>query len=138
MIIDKRATQAIKISLNKRFKNKNSENLQLAKIISQFSHKTILEAGSRFESRDCFFYVVGKCYSPFWVCVTYAPPRASLFFTPEFPFQLWYQPDWTRASRFHKKKVFKPFSKRPFIKNRNRKFYFQKINPKKNYYIPQT
>ena len=138
MSVDKRATQAIKISLNKHLENKNSENLQLAKLISEFSHKTILDVGARFESEDCFFYVVGKCYSPFWVNVTYVPPKSSIFYTAEYPFSLWYHPDWQRASRFHKKRIFKPFSNRPFIKNRNRKFFFQKIDSTKQYYIPVT
>ncbi len=136
MSVDKRATRAIKISLNKRFKNKSSANLELAKIISEFSHKSVLEVGSRFESENCYFYILGKCLSPFWAKVTLMPPRASLFYTPEFPYRMWYQPDWTRASSFHKKKIFNPFSDRPYIKNRTHKFFLQHIHPCTKFYIP--
>jgi len=139
MSIDKRATKAIKVALNKSFCNKNSENLVIARLISEFSHKTVLEVGSRFESHNCYFYIIGKCLSPFWVRVTLLPPRSSMFFTPDFPFQsMWYQPDWKRASRFHKKKIFNPFSARPYIKSRNRVFYFQDIAQSTKYYIPFT
>ena len=136
MSIDKRATRAIKICLNKHFDNKNSENLEIAKIISSYSHQSILEMGSRFESKNCYFYLVGKLFSPFWAHVTMMPPRSSLFFTPEFPFRMWYQPDFTRASSFHKKRIFAPFSDRPYIKNRNDKYFLQHIHPCTKFYIP--
>ena len=139
MSVDIRATTAIKISLNKILKNKNSENLCIAKTISEFSHKTPLEWGSRFESKTCHFYIVNRLYSPFWAQVTFIPPVSSFFYDVTQPWGLWYRPNWPKASSFHKKKIFKPFSSRPYIKKRNTKFFFQDHRYlKKKYYIPDV
>ena len=124
MSVDKRAVLAIKTQLNKFFKNKNSENLCIAKLIADYSHKSPLESGSRFESKNCYFYIVKKTYSPFFAQVTFIPPTTSYFYDTQHPFAIWYRPNWTRASSFHKKKIFSPFQD-PYIKKRNTRFYFQ-------------
>ena len=126
MSVDKRAIMSIKAAINKLLKNKNSENLCIAKTIALFSHKTVLEKGSRFESKDCYFYIVNKTYSPFWAQVTYIPPVSNLFMDELRPWLIWYQPNWRYASRFHKKKIFSPFD-RPYIKKRNTKFYLLSV-----------
>ena len=124
MTVDQRAVLAIKVHLNKSFKNRNSENLCIANVIAGFSHRSPLRCGSRFESDNCYFYIVKKAYSPYWAQVTYILPTTSLFYDINHPFVVWYRPNWPKASSFHKKKIFSPFCD-PYIKKRNTKFYFQ-------------
>ncbi len=123
MTIDSRATRAIKVSMNKRFRNKNSVNLMIAKIISQFSHASILERGSIFQYANSGFYVVNHIKSPFFVSITRVPPL-------ELMMTRWgaivYSPNWSKASRFYWKKVFDPFCPRPYLKQRDRRIYFKK------------
>ena len=128
MTVDKRAVLAIKIQLNKITGNRNSGNLCIANLIAEFSHKSLLESGSRFESKNCHFYIVKKTYSPFWAQVTFIPPTTSLFYDTQHPFAIWYRPNWPLASSFHKKKIFSQFH-HPYIKKRNTKFYFQESRP---------
>ena len=70
---------SIKRTINKRFKNRNRINLDIAKIIQSYSHKTLFEPGMVFRLNRCMFskyflvgrvisahYVEGCFIKPFW------------------------------------------------------------------------
>ena len=120
VVTDKRVVLQIKILLNKITNSKNSVNKILAKIIADYSHSTVLENGSLFESwPGMHYYIIKKTVSPFWVEVCHLPARVDWVDI----FQgIWYSPDFERASHLHRKKVFLPFSKYPYLKKRNRKY----------------
>ena len=123
-VVDKRATNAIKICINSYFKNKSSLHLDIARLIAMFSHASVLQWGSVFEDRKCNFLIVAKLKSPFFAKVTYVPPHHII------PMTLgnFYSPDWKRASDFHIKKVFDPFGSRPYLKRRGCRFFLQRFN----------
>ena len=132
MSIDKRAVSAIKITMNKMFENKSSENRCIAVVIAGFSHRSKLKRGDAFENfhhdiGSCF-YIVGKLYSPFWAQVYWMPsirsviPPVSLF---DRRYQrIMYYPDYRNSSPAHKKRIFNPFSDKPYIKQRGRNYKF--------------
>ena len=121
--VDNRATNAIKICINRIQKNKKSVNLDIAKCISSFSHSTILKYGAVFQNYNYNFFIVNKIDSPFWVEITHVPP---FLLQTQIGFSHFvYIPQWGRASVFHKKKVFDPFGK-PYLKKRGIKYWFQK------------
>ncbi len=122
MTLDSRATMAIKVSINKIFRNKNSVNLMIAKMIAEFSHATILKRGSIFQYANSGFYVVNSVKSPFFVSITRVPPMQLLMTT----WGIVYSPNWGKASPFYWKKVFDPFCHRPYLKQRDRRIYFKK------------
>ena len=121
MKVDVRATNTIKICINKVLKNKDSVNLDIAKCVSSFSHATKITEGSVFTNSGRNFYVVNKILSPFWVQIVLFPPIT-------FHVGTWgvvATPHWSRGSRFHKKKVFDPFGF-PYLKKRGRVYHFKK------------
>lgn len=122
MKVDVRATNAIKIIINRTLKNKDSVNLDIAKCISSFSHSTILKYGSVFENIGSNFFIVNKINSPFWVEITHIPPVRLLL-------GQWggyiLGPHWRYASTFHRKKVFNPFSNHPYLKKRGKRYWFK-------------
>lgn len=122
MTVDSRATRAIKVSLNKRLSNKNSVNLMIAELISDFSHASILKKGSIFQYANSNFYIVNKVKSPFFVSITRIPSVHLIMTT----WGIVYSPNWSLASSFYWKKVFDPFCSRPYLKQRNRRIYFKK------------
>ncbi len=139
MSIDKRAVSAIKIVMNKLFENKSSENQCIATVIAKFSHSSRLKKGDAFENFHCdgvnvgsCFYIVSKLYSPFWAQVFWMPSIRSVI--SAIPLSLFdrryqrivYYPDYRRASPAHKKKIFNPFSDKPYIKQRGRNYNFHK------------
>ena len=121
MHVDNRATNAIKICINRILKNKNCVNTTVAELISSFSHASILKHGSVFQSINSNFYMVSKVKSPFWVEITHMPPIRLVI----AHWGVVYQPCWTRASGFGIKKVFDPFGK-PYLKKRGRKYRYKK------------
>ena len=122
MVIDTRATRAIKVCINKIFQNKNSVNLRIAKLISEYSHASVIKRGSVFQYASSSFYMVNKVKSPFWVSITSIPP-VRIIMAPWGSLAL--VPSWKKASPFHMKKVFDPF-KRPYLKKRGKRIYLKK------------
>lgn len=122
MKVDKRATNSIKICINKLFKNKDSLNLDIAKCISSFSHATVIKYGSVFKTRSANFYIVNKVSSPFWVEIVWLPPVS--FHSAGWGHFIMI-PQWAKASCFHKKRVFDPFGT-PYLKKRGTKYFFKK------------
>ena len=123
-VVDKRATKVIKACINKYFGKKHSIHLDIAKVISTFSHASVLQWGSVFEDNKCNFVIVERVKSPFYARVTFVPP----FHIMPMMLGRFYAPDWSRASDFHVKKIFRPFSSRPYIKRRGAKYMMQKYN----------
>ena len=122
MVVDTRATRAIKVCINKIFKNKNSLNLRIAQIISQYSHASILKRGCVFQYQNSAFYIVNTVKSPFWVSITSIPP-VRIVMAPWGSLAL--VPSWKKASPFHMKRVFDAFGT-PYLKRRDKKIYFKK------------
>ena len=127
MSTDKRATLQIRIAINRVLKNKNSINTTIAKLISQFSHRSVLRIASKFESvYPSEYYIISKVHSPFWATTVNMPSR--VVFNQNEALRgtnfgtLSFAPDWNKASCFHKKKIFDPFG-HPYIKKRHRKFH---------------
>ena len=121
MNVDSRATNAIKICVNRIFKNKKSVNLDIAKTICSFSHASRVKYGSVFQSYSYNFFIVNKIKSPFWVEITHIPP-VSITLTDFGRYIM--IPQWSRASCFHKKKVFDPFG-HPYLKKRGIKYWLK-------------
>ena len=122
MVVDLRATRAIKVCINKIFKNKNSLNLRVAELISEYSHASVLKRGAVFQYQNSAFYIVNRVKSPFWVSITSIPP-VRIVMAPWGSLAL--VPSWKKASPFHMKKVFDPFGT-PYLKKRRKKIYFKK------------
>lgn len=121
---DRRAVQQIKICMNKLTNNKNSVNKRIAELIASYSHASVLEYGSVFECwPNLHYYIVNKTESPFFVQVTHLPARVDWV---DLFAGIWYSPNFARASRFHRKKVFRPFSRYPYIKKRKKRYMLKK------------
>ncbi len=120
-IHDKRYERVIKQVLNKRFNNKLALNKSLAKMIASFSHSTVLEKGDYMICRSLEFFVVNKILSNHWVQGFFCPSElqfhGSLFY---------YLPKFWNRSTYMKKKIFAPFSHKPFVKVRKKTFYLQR------------
>ncbi len=119
-ILDNRYQRLIKQALNRRFGNKSAVNKHLAKIISDFSHSSILQKGNFLLCRNLEFFVIRKILSNHWIqgyfCASEMQFNNGLFY---------YIPKFWNRSADKKKKVFKPFSRKPFVKVRQKNFYLQ-------------
>jgi hypothetical protein len=126
MIYDKRASLQIRIAINRILGNKNSFNTMIAHIISEFSHSTIIQKASMFQSGCPPQYLcVAQVHSPFWVTCLPMPGRIDFYQTEatantNFGHLHW-TPDWLRTGLYKKKRLFDPFGE-PFIKCRNHHF----------------
>ena len=125
MIKDKRYRRAVKQSCNKLFDNKSAQNVFLADVISQFSHKSMITPGSFLVSRDISFFIVNKVLSQHWILGQFTPCvldyRNGYFY---------YLPDLKRLRREQKKKVFEPFSAMPYVKQRSQKYFLEQKSSK--------
>ena len=120
-IHDNRYLRAVKQALNKRFENKSVVNRHLAEIITDYSHKTVLKKGNFLLCRNLQFFVIKKILSNHWIQGFFCPSELQLndglfYYIPKF---------WHR-SHDRKKKVFSPFSSRPFVKVRQKSFFLQR------------
>ena len=119
-IADDRYVRVVKQVLNKRFNNFSALNVQLATIITEYSHKSVLTPGVFLLCRTLDFFVIRKVLSHHWVQGFFCPSELRLdnglfFYMPKF---------WNRTKE-HKKKIWNPFSTSPFIKVRSKSFYLQ-------------
>lgn len=130
IVTDQRATQQILICMNRVLKNKNSVNKLLSEVISLFSHGSIIQRASKFESRcPSEYFIVDRLHSPFWATTFNLPSR--VVFYQDDPLigtnfgSLRFTPDWRKASKTKRKRIFDPFG-HPYIKKRNRKFFLER------------
>jgi len=127
-----RYVKAVKIAMNKRFGNKSSENVDIARVITSFSHKSWIATGDVLLSKDLIFFMITKAFSEHFVQGYYTPA--------EYEFQLenivYYRPKkvcWPQC-RTRKKRIFDPFGEKPYVKLRQRKFYLKfKHEPRQIY-----
>ena len=120
MIKDKRYKRAVKQACNKIFRNKSAQNVAIAGMISEFSHKSRITPGSYLVSKDITFFIVTRVLSQHWVIGRFTP--CILDFRDGY---FYYLPDLKRLRRELKKKVFEPFSETPYVKQRCQKFYLE-------------
>ena len=118
---DNRYSRAIKQALNKRFENKLTVNKEIAKIISEFPHKTLVTPGAYLMTNNLHYFVVQRLLSQHWVSGFYCPSQLQ-YFSGLF----YHIPNIFRRSITKRKKLFKPFGKQPFVKLRNLKFFLGK------------
>ena len=117
---DNRYYRAIKEAINKRFDNKSSENKSIAKVIADYSHKTILTSGCYLITKSLNYFIVTKLLSNHWVMGYYCPSQLQ-FSSGIF----YYIPNIFRKSGPKRKKIFEPFGTNPFVKLRDAKFFLQ-------------
>ena len=121
MSIDLRATKAIKVCMNKLFGSKNACHLDIAAMITDFSHRSNLKREDRFESSNNNFFVITKVLSPYFVSVLHIPPVRYMF-TPTW--QYMYCPNYKKMRSGIIKRVFDPFGE-PYLKHRGKMFPLQ-------------
>lgn len=117
---DNRYSRSIKVAMNKLFQNKPVVHKHIAQLISEFSHKTLLTNGSYLLNRRLQFFVVRKILSSHFCSGFYCPSRIDLLSSGYY-----YVPNIWYKSRPLVKNFFKPFSKSPFIKQRNNHFFLR-------------
>ena len=129
MIFDKRAALQIRIALNKIMSNKNSINTQIANLVCEYSHGTIVEKAYMFQcGSPPRYFCIARIHSPFWVTCLSMPSRVAFYQTEgnvgtDFGHLHWV-PDWLHCGRYQKKRLFDPFSK-PYIKCRNHQYFLK-------------
>ena len=117
---DDRYRRSIKQALNKRFKNKSAMNNDLAKIISEFSHKMLLFSGSYLMTTNLNYFVIVNLLSNHWVQGYYCPSQLQ-YSNGTF----YHIPNIFRKSSLTRKKIFDPFADNPYVKLRKTKFFLQ-------------
>ena len=96
--------RAIKQSMNKIFSNRNSVHFNLAEIIAEYSHKTLIRPGTYMIGNRYHFFVVKSVLSPHWCTGFFCPPRLEFIDRHTL-----YHPDVRRRTRVQKKRIFDPF-----------------------------
>ena len=113
-------TRAIKQSLNNLFQTKSSVHFNIAKLIADFSHKSVVVRGSYMLNSGYEFFIVNEMLSPHWCKGFFCPPRQ------EFAEQLiMYHPDIRRRTQLFRKRIFDPFNNAS-IRNRARRFFLDR------------
>ncbi len=111
-----RYVRSIKQSLNKLFNNTASINFELAKIIADYSHKTIVRPGTIMFGHSEYF-IVKRVYSQHWIQGFFCPPKLIL----NRHNQSVMIPRINMRSRLYKKRVFDAF-KKPEVRIRLKRF----------------
>ena len=116
--ISKRYVKAIKEVLNSVFNRKDSIHKDISEIIRSYSHKPKVNHGSYLLSRKLNYFVVTKVCSSHFVKGFFCPPRLRYD-----KFNYWHEPDFWFKSATRTKKLMKPFSEAPFVKERRHRFF---------------
>jgi len=122
---DNRHARAIKVSLNKLFGNTSALNIELAKIISSFSHSTHLVGGSFMISADLRFFIVQKLLSNHWCLGWFCPSKVSWD-----NHEIRYVPNFIQRGTITRKRINAPFSKYPSVNVRKKNYYLEQVWPK--------
>lgn len=115
---------AIKQGLNKHFNNKSSLNKTIAALIVEYSHQSVLTAGTQLVSGDRWwveFFVIRKMFGPNWCEGCFCPLQRE--YDNYGIQQLRPFADMRRKSRIYRKRIFDPFG-RATIKKRAKRFQF--------------
>ena len=117
---DNRHRRAVKVCLNKIFRNSSSLNSEISKIITGYSHTSKLTNGSYLVSSDLRFFVVQKLLSNHW-CLGWFTDYKIAFFGGTVK----YVPNLMRLGKIQRKRINFPFSKYPSVSIRKKNFYLQ-------------
>ena len=116
--ISRRYVKAIKEVLNSIFNSKVSIHKDIAEIIKSFSHRPMVTHGSYLISRKLNYFIIEQVCSSHFVHGFFCPAR--LRYDKNF---YWYEPDIWGRTNSRTKKLMRPFSKVPFIKERRHIFF---------------
>ena len=118
-----RYTRVVKQQLNRIYGSKSAMHQDIAMIITEFSHKTILRPGQYMLCRNLHFFIVKRILSNHWVTGFFCPSQLhmenGIFY---------YLPNIWQRSLTKRKKIFTPFGKTPHVKIRKHSFYLQRKN----------
>ena len=117
---DNRHSRAVKVSLNKIFGNTSSLNLELSKIITDFSHTSRLTGGSYMVSSDLKFFVVQRLLSNHW-CLGWFTDSKIAFVGRTVK----YVPNFMCRGKIQRKRINFPFTQYPSVSIRKQNFYLQ-------------
>ena len=120
--ISRSYVKAIKEVLNSIFDSKVSCHKDIAEIIKSFSHRPIVNHGSYLISRKLNYFIIEKVCSSHFVKGFFCPARLRY---DERTY--WYEPDIWFRSKSRTKKLMRPFSESPFIKERRHIFFLTRI-----------
>ena len=120
--ISKRYIKAIKEVLNSVFNSKDSIHKDLAEIIRNYSHRPLVNHGSYLISRKLNYFVITNVCSSHFVQGFFCPPRLR-----HNNITFWHEPDIWFKSKIKIKKLMKPFSAAPFVKERRHQFFLTRI-----------
>ena len=114
---DNRYSRAIKVAMNRLFSTKSVVHKDISKLITEFSHKTMMKENTCLMSSRLEFFVVAEILSSHFCKGFYCPytinrRRDGYIYVPN----LW------RCSALRVKKIHAPFSDEPFVKDRKWKF----------------
>ena len=131
MKTDKRAQLQLKIWINKHLGNKDAINTELARIITEFSHGTLVKPSTLFwNSYPNLFWCIKEVLSPFWCTVYQMHSRIGYggYYTSQEFNRLYYEPNWDSPFGPFRKRIHDPFSNNPYLKDRSYKYYLRKIS----------
>ena len=116
MKVDKRATLQLRIWINKHIGSKNSVHTLLAQIITEYSHGSAVTKSMLFANEVGFrqpdsFLCVTEVQSPFWCRVVQLRPHQVHGYGAY------------RVTKVFRKRIFKPYSDKPFLKSRETRYY---------------
>ncbi len=114
---DNRYSRAIKVALNRFFQSKPVVHKHIAELISQFSHKTLMQKNTCLMNKRLQFFIVSEVLSSHFCKGYYCPymvnrDRGGYIYVPNL---------WCCSTPFVKK-IHDPFSVMPFVKDRSHKF----------------
>ena len=117
----RRYVKAIKEVLNQIQGTNSSVHLDIAEIITHYSHKPLVSHGTYLMNAQLNYFVVEKLLSSHFVSGFFCPPR--VFHNGN---SYWYQPDILYKTQRLTKKLMDPFTDSPFVKQRKHKFFLTK------------
>ena len=102
-----RYVKAVKIALNRLFGNKSCVNVDIAELITSFSHKSFIDSGDVMLSRDLVFFMVHERVSEHFVLGYFTPAQYEF----EIHGAVYYRPQKVHWPRFRmkKKRIFNPY-----------------------------
>ena len=121
---DNRHCRAVKISLNKIYRNTSSFNRQLAKIITDYSHTSRLTGGAYMVSGSLRFFVVQKLLSNHWCLGWFCDSRVTFIGRT-----VKYVPNFMARGKIVRKRINNPFSAFPNVNIRKQNYYLQCTKP---------
>ena len=114
---DNRYSRAIKVALNRLFQCKSGVHKNIADLVAEFSHKTLMQKNSCLMNQRLQFFIVSEVLSSHFCKGYYCPYKVNYTGTGYI-----YVPNLWCCSLPFVKKIHDPFSRMPFVKDRSNKF----------------